>query len=186
MYLLKKADDANLCITIMHHSYEWFNWNYKSDLEKTIVDNSEMLLIGHDHCEGISSVSIDNSLDTWISSAGEINFSEFDTKDSFNIIEIDTDTNTFNGYIFNWKPKSNMFYHKLVVKQKALQSNSSQLTPLPSFLQFLKEDTYNSSNDFTKYFVFPKLVTNYKNEYGRYEEVKTIESLREIIEVKKK
>lgn len=186
MYLLKKADDANLCITVMHHSYEWFNWNYKSDLEKTIIDNSEILLYGHDHREHTTTVSIDNSFDTWVSAAGEMKFSTNDSTDSFNVIVIDTESNSFDGFSFTWDSKSKIFLHKIVAENKSLQNHSHRLRPLPNFVKELKEDTYNLSDDFTKYFVFPKLVAESKNEYGKYDNVTTIEELIEVIKEKKK
>ena len=155
--MLSRSADANLCITIMHHSYEWFNWNYKSNLEKAIIDNSELLLYGHDHREHTTSLSIDNSLDTWISSAGEMKFSSLDEVDSFNSIVIDTETNSFDGYVFNWDKKSKIYVHKLVAAQKSLQNHSSKLMPLPSFIKSIKQDNYNHSEDFTEYFVFPKV-----------------------------
>ncbi len=186
MYLLRKSDDANLCITVMHHSWDWFNWNYKSDLSKTIVDNSEMLFIGHDHRESTSVVSIDNSLDTWISAAGEMDFSSLNKEDSFNVFVIDTESNSFDGYVFNWDINEKIYIHKMVAHQKSLQNHSSRLSPLPSFIKNIKEDPYNSSDDFTKYFVFPKLVSKYKNEFGRQEELKNADELITFIENNKK
>ena len=186
MPLLKKADDANLCITVMHHSYEWFNWNCKSYLEKTIIDNSEMLFIGHDHREGTSEVSIDNSIDTWVSSAGEMKFSKVNEVDSYNIIVIDTEENCFTGYIFTWDEKNKLYLHEKVVENRQIQNHTSKLAPLPSFLKSIREDAFNSSSDFTKYFVFPKLVTDYTNKYGRYDEVKTVEELIETVLREKK
>ena len=186
MPLLKKADDANLCITVMHHSYEWFNWSCKSYLEKSIVDNSEMLFIGHDHREGTGDVSIDNSLDTWISAAGEMKFSKVNEVDSFNVIVLDTADNSFTGYIFTWDEKNKLYIHKTAVENRHIQNHTSELAPLPSFLKSIREDAFNASSDFTKYFVFPKLETDYKNKFGKYDEVKTVEELIETILEKKK
>lgn len=186
MYLLEKADDANLNITVMHHSYEWFHWNYKSDLEKTIINNSEFLLYGHDHREQATTISIDNSLDTWVSSAGEMKFTDETFVDSFNVIVIDTETNCFDGYKFNWDCKSKIYAHKLLSEKKSLQSHMSKLMPLPNFVKELKVDAYNLSDDFTKYFVFPKLVAESKNEFGKYETITTVEELKNIIGEKKK
>jgi energy-coupling factor transporter ATP-binding protein EcfA2/predicted phosphodiesterase len=183
---LKKSDDVNLCVTVMHHSYEWFNWKYKSDLEKTIINNSEILLSGHDHYDDLINVAIENNLDTWISRAGEMKFSDLNFQDSFNVIVVNTDDNTFCGYIFDWNIREKIFVHKTLVENKSLQSRSGQLAPLPSFIKELKEDTYSSSKDFTKYFVFPKLISERKNEFGKYEEIKTIEELLKYIDTKKK
>lgn len=134
MHLLKRNEDVNLCITVMHHSCEWFNWNYKSNLEKVIIDNSEFLLYGHDHREHTTSLSIDNSLDTWISSAGEMKFSSLDIEDSFNAIVVDTENNSFNGYVFNWDKSTKIYTHRISAEQKSLQNHSSKLMPLPSFV----------------------------------------------------
>lgn len=184
--LLKRSSKSNLCITVMHHSCEWFNWNYKSNLEKAIVDNSEFLLCGHDHRERTTSLSIDNGLDTWISTAGEMNFSSLDYTDSFNAMVIDTDTNSFDGYVFTWEKRAEIYVHKVIAEKKSLQNHSTKLMPLPSFIKNIKEDTYNFSKDFTDYFVFPKLVSVSQNEYDQNRSVTSIEELKNLILEKKK
>lgn len=183
---LKRSSKSNLCITVMHHSCEWFNWNYKSNLEKAIVDNSEFLLCGHDHRERTTSLSIDNGLDTWISSAGAMNFSSLDYTDSFNAIVIDTETNSFDGYVFTWEKSAKIYMHKVMAEKKSLQNHSAKLMPLPSFIKNIKEDTYNFSKDFTDYFVFPKLVSVSQNEYDQNRSVTSIEELKNLILEKKK
>lgn len=182
LYLLKKSNDTNLCITVMHHSCEWFNWKYKSDLEKTIVDNSEMLFYGHDHREYTTTMSIDNSLDTWISATDEMKFSDLSFADSYNAIVLDTEENSFCGYTFIWDKKEQVYVHSLVVDNKSLQNHTSRQTPLPSFIKTIKEDTYNPSPDFTKYFVFPKMVSEDKNEFGKHDIVQDVERFFELLE----
>ena len=184
--LLTRRADANLCITVMHHSYEWFNWNCKTNLEKAIIDNSEFLLYGHDHRSHTASLSIDNSLDTWISSAGEMKFSAIDEVDSFNVIVIDTEANSFDGYVFTWDKNAKIYTHKMLATQKSLQNHSVKLMPLPSFIKSLKEDNYNLSKDFTEYFVFPKLVSKSQNEFDKNKIVTSIEELNRILYEKKK
>lgn len=186
MNLLTRSADANLCITVMHHSYEWFNWNYKSNLEKAIIDNSELLLYGHDHRERTTSLSIDNSLDTWISSAGEMKFSSLDEVDSFNAIVIDTETNSFDGYVFNWDKSSKIYTHKVLAEQKSLQNHSAKLMPLPSFIKGIKQDNYNLSDDFTDYFVFPKLVAESQNEFDKNKTATNVDELTDLLLEKKK
>lgn len=186
MHHLSRAEDANLCITVMHHSCEWFNWQYRSNLEKAVIDNSEFILSGHDHKEHTNKLSIDNSLDTWISSAGEMKFSSLDGVDSYNIIVIDTEFNAFDGYIFTWDKKEKIYTHKVLADQKSLQNHSSKLTPLPSYVKSIKEDTYNSANDFTDYFVFPKLVAEAKNKFDKSKTISTIEELKEVLYDKRK
>ena len=184
--LLARTADTNICITVMHHSYEWFNWNYKANLEKAIIDNSELLLYGHDHRERTTSLSIDNSLDTWISSAGEMKFSSLDDVDSFNAIVIDTEINSFDGFVFTWNKPSNIYSHKVLASKRSLQNHSAKLMPLPSYIKSIKQDNYNLSEDFTQYFVFPKLVAEAQNEFERNMTATSGEELLEILNKKKK
>lgn len=106
MYMLKKGNDINLCITVMHHNWESFNWKCKFDLEKTIIDNSEFVLCGHDHIDKGMTISIDNSMDTWVSVAGAMELSKIEYEDSFNVIVVDTDQNNFSGFAFSWDNKT--------------------------------------------------------------------------------
>lgn len=184
--LLKKRSDVNLCITAMHHSSEWFNWEYKSHLEKTIINNSEVLLIGHDHREHTENVAIDSSMYTWISDAGTMNFSSFDSQDAFNVMVVNTECDSFDGYTFTWSSKSKLFIDKKTAKNKMLQNRSTRITPHSDFLQSLKEDSYNPCKDFTQYFVFPKLKSDSKNEFGNYEEIKSFNEFEKVLNQKKK
>ncbi|MGE1061239.1 metallophosphoesterase [Megasphaera paucivorans] len=186
MNVLDKDDEANLCITIMHHGWEWFNPRYKSNLEHSILSNSEILLLGHDHYADTKAISNKESFETWISCAGAMNFSELNFSDSFNSIIINTDDNTFCGYIFNWNYREKIFIHELVIENKNLLSKTRKLNPLQSYVKTMKEDIYYYSKDFTQYFVFPKLISEHKNEFGKYEEIKTGEALLEYIDQKKK
>lgn len=177
LYKIKKDKNSSLCITMMHHSPEWFHWKYKSNLENAIIDNSEFLLIGHEHIKQSKEVSINNSEYMWISNAGKADFSHQNGEDSFNVILIDTETNSFSGYVFTWESNLEIFADKNIVENKNIQNRSTHLVPLPSFSKFLKEDTNNTLEDFTKYFVFPKLVAKTKNDYGKYDEISEIGAL---------
>lgn len=175
---LKKNNDCNICVTIMHHSTEWFNWSCKNDLENAIIDNSELLLYGHDHVGSTSMVSLNDSYNMYISSAGSIDFScKNDKDDSFNIVVINTDKNTLDGYSFLWNTKSRIFTHKCILKDKKIEIRSVELNPLASYVKELKRDEYNFENDFTKYFICPKLITSGLDEYEKSEEISKFNSL---------
>lgn len=183
--LLKKVENADLCISMMHHSYEWFNWSCKVELEKAIVDNSEILLTGHDHWQSTSSLSIDNSDTTWISAAGEMKLSTTKDADTFIVIVLDTNSNSITGHKFSWDIKECIYTKETVVENKSLEIRTSRLTPLPSYVKSIKEDSYNISPDFTQYFVFPKLATSFKKKEDN-EEIQSIEDLIKLLIEKKR
>ena len=58
--------------------------------------------------------------------------------------------------------------------------------PLPSFIKSIKQDNYNLSEDFTNYFVFPKLVSESQNEFKKNKTATKIEELLSILYEKKK
>lgn len=181
---LDKSNDANLCITVMHHSFEWFSWECKNHLQKAIIDNSEFLLYGHDHVNLTSTISLNNSCDTRISAAGEMTFSDFKANDSYNAIVIDTDNNTFDGYSFVWDNENQYYEHKEIAKTEKIQKHNDAIRPSSSFIMQLKEDNYNSSDDFTKYFVFPKLEPSLKDDVDKT--ITTIEDFEKILLDKRK
>ncbi len=168
MHLLQKVDESTLCITVMHHSVEWFDWSCKADLEKMIYDNSEFLLTGHDHVGSGRTVSFSNDSGVWVSAAGAMDLSKIAYEDSFNLMVIDTETNRFSGYIFTWNPKDRIYYHKVQVERKEITSKSRKLNPQPSYLKGMKVDPrHKISDSFMEYFVFPKLSINNGRGYAR-------------------
>ena len=177
---LKKENDCNLCITVMHHSHEWFNWNCKSELEKVLVNNSELLLNGHDHIGSTSSVSFNDSAFMCISSAGSIDFScTNDNNDSFNAIILDTTQNKIFGYTFTWDSQNGIFTHKINLNNKKIEKRFGELHPLGSFIKTLKIDEFNFQNDFTKYFVCPKLEVK---DFSPNSKVEIIENTKNLLD----
>ena len=183
---LKKSEDANLCITVMHHTSEWFNWKYKADLEKEIINNSDILCTGHDHFGESKTLIIEKSFDTWISCAGEMKFDENNYSDSFNAIVIDTENSSFDAYRFEWNSRNRIYINNHILVKKMLNKYRNIITPLPSFLKTIKEDDYNRSKNFLDYFVFPKLITRKENELKKLKEISTFTELKDIIEQNKR
>lgn len=181
IYNLKRSSNVNLCITVMHHSYEWFNWNSKNHLEKEIINTSEMIFTGHDHIAHNSSVSIDNSSDTCISAAGKIDYCSSDSVDSFNMMVVNTSDNTINGYIFDWNSQNNIFVVKNELKSKQLHLHASQIKPLPSYIKEIKYDSYNHHKNLFDYFVIPKISIETIDKYDKPVEINSKEHLIEYI-----
>ena len=183
--LLNRDSDSNLNITIMHHSCEWFHWKYRTTLENTIVDNSEFIFHGHDHREHTNSISIDEGLDTIVSSAGEMKFTTLNEVDSFNVIVLETDKLLCDGFIFTWNYKAQMYEHKQTIKEQSFENHTSKLMPIPSFIKNLKNDGCSLSDDFNKYFVFPKLVVESQKDYIKRKNISTYDELIECLEENK-
>lgn len=174
LHFLHKRDESRLCITVMHHGTEWFDWSCKSDLEKTIYDNSEFLLTGHDHIGSGRVVSFGNDSGVWVSAAGSMDFSQYTHEDSFNLIVIDTETNLFSSYMYSWDATNRVFRHKTMVEDREIDSKSHRLQPRPSFMKDIKADSRRKlSNEFVDYFVFPRLRREMQDAYKSNEYIQS-------------
>ena len=185
--VLKKDKRANLCITVMHHSCEWFNWKSKSRLEQTIMDNSEMMFFGHDHTGYTASSTINDSSELCISAASKLRLeNEPEYNDGFNVVVFDTEKNTVNGTVFRWDTNNKLFIPKTAISHKPIQFRYSGIYPLASYIHELKKDENNFQVDLTKYFVFPKLAVEKIDDYRNTEEISDFNGLKEILETHKR
>lgn len=176
LYALRKHPDADICVTVMHHSVEWFEWSCKTDLEKTIFDNSEFLMTGHDHVGSGKNVHFNNDSGVWISAAGSIDFTKIDHEDSFNLIVLNTESVTFDSYLFSWDYQNSVFIHTKLKEGCRIDSRSQHLQPKASFMRELKTDSRRKlSSEFIDYFVFPRLRCRSKQDYTESKLIATYE-----------
>ena len=47
--LIKKLDDIDYSITIMHHPEQYFSWDCRKELKAAILENTDLLILGHEH-----------------------------------------------------------------------------------------------------------------------------------------
>ncbi len=166
LYKIDREEDSDFCFTIMHHSFEWFRWDYKNDLERQVHKTSEIVFWGHDHVNESKRVSIGKERDTIISCGGSIDFSKIDGEDSYSLIIVDTETRQMSNCFFIWDTKNRMFVNE---RQEGglLMKKNKELYVKDEYLKTLKMDTFNNFDDYSKCFVFPKLTSNKKDEFGK-------------------
>jgi predicted phosphodiesterase len=162
----KQNEEINLVITIMHHSVEWFRWEYKNALERKIHQSSSILMTGHDHLMYTKEVDMNNSGDTIVSVGGIIDFSDISSATTFSSIKIDTEKNIYWRYLYTWNPENELFQHKMIIENGYIAMKAVKLNPTQKFLSEFKEDSRcNFTKEFTQYFVFPKMTGKDENDY---------------------
>lgn len=159
--------DVDYCITLMHHSFEWFHWNYKSLLENKVIGNSEFIFWGHDHINESKNMSINESKNAWISCGGSMNFTELDYIDSFKVIILDTANRKFDAISFTWDSTKMLYIHKNLQSNIDIKQKTEKLCPTEEFIIDVKKDEYSGAKNFLDYFVFPKLLGSSNNEFGK-------------------
>lgn len=169
--LLNKNNKANIVITVMHHSTEWFQWECKKNLEKAIYDDTSILFIGHDHNSSTKDLNFNNRNNIFISAGGEFS-NDIIGKSEFSAVILNTDTDCLDSYAFEWNKKENIYTHIRLFKNKSIKIKTNKLMPNQLYIDSIKEDQKRKvTNDFTEYFVFPTLSAKNKDKYTEKVEV---------------
>lgn len=142
----------DLRIAVMHHSYEWCEWNTKEALKKEF-SKFDLVMFGHDHVpERISIVSRNGGM-LDVLKGGELTLS-LSTDSSFNTVSYDTEANTITCYEYIWDKDDRLF---IVKPTDTKEINRDELSPRLEYLDALLKDSQQISEKLSDYFVFPKL-----------------------------
>jgi len=167
-----KRDSVDLCITLMHHSTEWFEWDTKNKLNNAICRNSDIIFQGHDHILQKIEMEINNDEHVVVLKGGE--FAVDNTHASqFSALLFNTENNEYSEYKFDWVHSENMFSNSEYKKEQRLKIKTNLLLQTVSFMDSFLQDNMGMSKSFIDYFVFPKLIT--KNNGAAYEKGKEVE-----------
>ena len=148
---LVRKKDTDYKITMVHHSYEWFEWDTKETLKKFMFFD-DIVLFGHDHQS--EQVSIQDGEGKKLNYIVGGEFSLHNDNCAFNAIVLDTMTDTFNCHRFTWDSNENIFTRK---ENKTIYKNNVTLSPLSTFLRKLLLGNKQISPLITDYYVFPDL-----------------------------
>jgi predicted MPP superfamily phosphohydrolase len=96
---LKGNQDSNITISLFHHPYNWFSQNNYKEVKKYLVENSDIILTGHEHepnQAGYLNYKGKKNID--FIEGGVLNNSSSENESSFNAIFIDTNNNNHKIY----------------------------------------------------------------------------------------
>ena len=151
MYSLIKKDDADLCVTIMHHSPEWFNSDAKDSLEKIFRTNSDIVFHGHEH------IAKTTQSEDYLLSKGGLFSDEIKHTSTFSVLIFDTESYECDEITYEWNLELFMFTKGKALKKCTLNLKKNRMMPNNDFMYFLYQDEQKISQSFLEYFVFPDL-----------------------------
>ena len=150
---LERKPEADIKITIMHHHFEWCDWNTKEMIKKSI-SSDDLTFFGHDHkSEQISSAFADGKIHNIIM-GGEFAIN-IEKDSSFNAFIYDTDNQVFDSYLFDWDKEWKLFKK---TNNGKISKKASHPMPSYEYLEKLKRDPQSICSCFIDYYVFPKLI----------------------------
>lgn len=151
--MLSRNEYADLKITIMHHHYEWCDWETKELIKKSISQD-DIVFFGHDHqAESITMENGNGSIFNIIM-GGQFNV-DTSKESSFNVVVFDSEISMLNRFEFEWKDDLFLFMPEY---RGQIRKKNVGLTPTQTYLNSLLTDKQNIGTLFIDYYVFPKLV----------------------------
>lgn len=156
----EKPSGADLVITVMHHSPDWFIDNQKNALEREIYNKSSLVLFGHEHFIGSKALSFEQEKQAHIQAGGCLCNNEDWSSSSFHVGILDTDTLEYLLREFKWNNNQKQYEPGATLTEQLAKKPSveKELKPTDEFLCNFTDDEKNSIGaSFCDYFVFPRL-----------------------------
>lgn len=143
---------ADLKITVMHHHYEWCEWDTKEMLRKAIASD-DITFFGHDHKPETVTSAYSNGEKYSIIMGGEFNLDP-QKESGFNAVIYDSEGETIEHYCFIWSIAENIFVQKT---HGEITKKRSALSPAETYLNKLLRDEQGICESFVDYYDLPKL-----------------------------
>lgn len=160
-YQLIKRDDANLSITIMHHSTEWFYSEIKEDFETILYNNSDIIFQGHEHVINTINIRSGSNKSIVISKGGEYS-GKMTHESTFSTLLLDTRDFSYSEIIYTWNTQKCIFTHNRIIDNQKIDIKTNKLIPTKEFIDSFISDRQGLTNSIIDYFVFPQLTLKSK------------------------
>ena len=149
---LVRAPDADLKITVMHHHFEWCEWNTKEMIKNAILTD-DLTFFGHDHKSEFLTAKYSGDGLANIIMGGRFDL-DMGKDSTFNVVIYDSDNESFEQYCMTWNLADHIFTPASI---NTFYKAHHKLEPSQEYIDHLLEDSQKISSKFTDYYAFPKL-----------------------------
>lgn len=149
---LIRDESVDLKITVMHHHYEWCEWDTKEMLRKAIASD-DVTFFGHDHKPETVTSEYSNGEKYSVIMGGEFNL-DSQKESGFNVVVYDSESETIDHYGFVWSITESIFVQKTCGN---ITKKRSVLLPSEAYLSKLLRDEQGLCESFVDYYALPKL-----------------------------
>ena len=159
---LERIDaSCDLNITMMHHSYNWFHENVKTELENKIK-KTDILFYGHEHDMRTTFLHGSDS-NILVLKAGSFDSDSYYNNSYFNIVVYSTEQKTGTVESYSWNKSENIFISEN--KEEFKKNKNTQCIYKESFIKgLLTDDKTNIGLNLFDYFVFPETRIDNENK----------------------
>ena len=187
---LIEPTNADFVITVMHHSYHWFNENIKKQLEHVLLSKNSLIFFGHEHNLDALNISDCNGNSAHILAGGVLCKCGDWTTSEYYASVLDSCSLGYTLFGFKWDIEEKMYIHNNIIRSTTLPSKPSRekrLIPTANYLNtFFVDPHHNLAKDFSEYYVFPRLLKEEVNEKGLFNDITNENDLLNDLSEKKK
>lgn len=152
---IQRDDSADIKISVIHHSYEWCEWDSKQMLKRAFATD-DITFFGHDHSAEMVSLITSSGSDMNIIMGGRFDL-DVSCESAFNAIVYDHCSKNLERYEFQWSIDAQMFIKKCH-SYIPIRKKTEKLSPIEAYVDALLVDKHQLSSRFTDYYVMPKLI----------------------------
>lgn len=151
---------SDFVITLMHHAPDWYIDSQKNALEEAIYGKSSIVFYGHEHYLGRKSISVGNKPAAFVQAGGCLCENDKWSTSAFHVGVYDTDSQEYNHGEFRWNVHEHQYEHEELVCERLPLKPSIEMTlsiPPTYYQNILLDEKHSISDDFRKYYVFPRI-----------------------------
>jgi len=172
---------ADIYITVMHHSPDFFRENDKVIIESKLIKSSNLLILGHEHYESNKSLNFEEDEIVIINGAAlNLNGNE---ASKFNAIIINTNNHKVKTHTFTWDESRTEYQISNKPNERKMPICSGNTRQNVSFIKKIHVMEQFENFDIDDYYVFPPLQIH--SDGAEKKEIKEIHHFDELIETKK-
>lgn len=185
--------EDDIVITLMHHGENWFGWQGTENWEKYHKENSDIILIGHDHYSQFVQKTNYDSTTNYFIKGNQLYSTEEPDQSGFNIFKVNLQDNIEFFYTYSWNGK--LFERIIDSKARPFERNRfskyriSIARELKERLEDIEIDIsskYKSPLLLSDIYVFPPLKGDSLNNSNKTQLYRGEKNIISIIQTKKK
>lgn len=158
---LSTPTGANMAITLMHHSHQWFNDWCKPQLEQALLEKNTMVFCGHEHFQATQEISYNGKSPTQFFCGGSLcNRGDWSESKYFACI-YDLKDYAFVHFQFTWDGSAGIYKRSLVQQGTLMPKYSLNLPQVRNreIEQKIMSDAHiHLADSVADYYVFPGVI----------------------------
>lgn len=155
---LSAPTGANMAITLLHHSHQWFNDSCKMQFEKALLEKNTMVFFGHEHYQATQAISYNGQSAAHIFCGGHLCNRGDWTGSEFFACVYDTNDYSFQHYNFIWDAKESIYTRHLIQKGTLPPKFSNDIPQISNHeyvTNIMKDSFVHLSDNLSDYYIFP-------------------------------